>query len=78
MFKSMPGGLISTAPLTPVLYEDVLTYSCDGTHTMDTASTNQDITCGANGVIETLASKNIKCNAGTFYKVLYFQLHILV
>merc|ERR1719376_1766546 len=45
-----------------VVYNDVITYSCDVTHTMDASVTSPDLVCGADGNMATLASQNIKCN----------------
>merc|ERR1719354_835202 len=45
-----------------VVYNDVITYTCDVTHTMDTSVTSADLICGADGSMATLASQNIKCN----------------
>jgi len=45
-----------------VVYNDVITYTCDVTHTMDASVTSADLVCGADGSMATLASQNIKCN----------------
>jgi len=51
-----------------VVYNDVITYTCDVTHTMDASVTSPDLVCGADGSMATLASQNIKCNENDVYE----------
>ena len=55
-----------------VVYNDVITYTCDVTHTMDASVTSPDLVCGADGSMATLASQNIKCNKSKFKNCLIF------